>query len=85
MPGFATELVDDKESISKTTYFIDKETNYPIKMKGEFYSTDNPEQKVFIDQKYYDIKFNLTIDEHIQFNTSDESIAGFEKREIKPE
>ena len=85
MPGFATELEDNEGSISITLYFIDKNTYYPIRIKGENYSIDNPEQKVFIDQRYYDIEFNLTIDEDVQFNTLNESITGFEKREIKPE
>jgi len=84
MPGFATELENNVGSISKTLYFIGKETHYPIRIKGENYSKDNPEQKVFIDQRYYDIEFNLTIDEHVRFNTSNESITGFEIEEIKP-
>ncbi len=85
MPGFATELENNEGSISKTLYFIDKNTYYPIRIKGENYSIDNPEQKVFIDQRYYDINFNLTIDEDFQFNTLNEPITGFERREIKPE
>ena len=85
MLGFATELENNVGSISKTLYFIDKETLYPIRIKGENYSKDNSEQKVFIDQRYYDIEFNLTIDGYVQFNASNESITGFEKREIKPE
>ncbi len=85
MPGFATKLENNEGSISKTLYFINKETYYPIRIKGESYSTDNPKQKMFIDQRYYDIEFNLAIDEHAQFNTSNESITGFEKVEMKPE
>lgn len=85
MPGFAIELEKNKGSISKNYYFIDKETNYPIRMVGVNYSTDNPEQKIFIDQMYYDIKFNLIIDENVQFNTSSESIKGFKNKEMKPE
>ena len=85
MPGFATKLENDKGSISKITYFIDKETNYPIKMKGEFYSNDNLEHKIFIDQTYYDIKFNLTINEVELFNTTNESTEGYEIIEMKPE
>lgn len=85
MPGFATELENNEGSISKTLYFIDKETYYPVRMKTESYSTNNPEQKTIFDQRYYDIEFNLTIDEHVQFNTSYESMTGFEKREMKPE
>ena len=85
MPGFAIKLEKNQGSISSTIYYIDKETFYPIGMKGENHSIDNPEKKIFIDQRYYDIKFNMMIKENIQFNTSNESIAGFEKREIKPE
>ncbi|MCB2201147.1 hypothetical protein KQH26_00110 [bacterium] len=85
MPGFAAKLEDNSGSISKTIYFIDMQTNYPIKVKGEFYTTENPQQKTFIDQAYYDIKFNLAIDEHIEFNTADKSIRGFKKTEMKPE
>ncbi len=85
MPSFATKLEDKKGSVSKTIYYIDKETYYPIRMKGESYSIDNPEQKFFIDQKYFDIRFNTEFDENKQFNTSDESIVEFEKREMKPE
>ncbi|PLX03977.1 MAG: hypothetical protein C0595_05035 [Marinilabiliales bacterium] len=85
MPGFATKLEDNSGSISKTIYFIDMQTNYPIKVKGEFYTNENPQQKTFIDQTYYDIKFNPAIDEHIEFNTADKSIRGFKKTEIKPE
>lgn len=83
MPGFAIELEKNEGSISKTLYFIDKETNYPIRMKSESYSIDNPEEKMFIDQRYYDIKFNLNIEDN-QFLTSDESITGFEKTEMNP-
>ncbi len=85
MPGFATELENSEGSISKTFYFIDKERYYPIRIKGENYSSNSPAQKVFIDQRYYDIQFNLTIDEAVQFNTSTESITGYEKKEMKPE
>ena len=74
-----------KGNVSRTLYYIDKETFYPIKMRGESYSTDNPKQKFFIDQRYYDIQFNLIINENIEFNTSHESIVGFEIREMKPE
>ncbi|MCB2220695.1 MAG: hypothetical protein KQI35_09885 [Bacteroidetes bacterium] len=85
MPGFSIEPEDNEGSISEIRYFIDKEINYPIRMKSEFYSTENPQQKTFIDQAYYDIKFNLAIDEHIEFNTADKSIRGFKKIEMKPE
>jgi len=84
MPGFATILEDNEGSVSRTLFIIAKQTYYPIRMKGEFYSAKNPEQKFFIDQTYYDIKFNIEIDEQIQFNTSDESISGYQITERKP-
>ena len=84
MPGFATKLEEKEGSISKTLYFIDKETFYPIKTIGESYSIENPNKKMFIDQRYYDIKFNLKINEDEQFNTLDRLIMGYEKIEMKP-
>jgi len=85
MPGFAAKLEESEGSVSKAFYFIDKQTYYPISMKGEIYSQDNPEQIFFIDQRYYDIKFNLEIDEDVQFRTSNEVIEGFKIKEMKPE
>jgi len=84
MPSFGARLEDKQGNDSETLYFIDKETYYPIRMRGESYSKDHPNQRFFIDQRYYDIKFNLIIDENIQFNTTDKSIVGFEKKEMKP-
>ena len=85
MPGFNIKLENNEGSISNTLYYIDKKIFYPISMKGESYSFDNPDKKMFIDQRYYDIKFNLIIDDNVLFNTSNESIAGYVKREMKPE
>ena len=84
MPGFASYLEDSEGSISKALYLIDKQTCYPIRMIGENYSEENPDQKFFIDQTYYDIRFNLGIDENIRFNTSVDSLSGYELVEIKP-
>lgn len=84
MPGFATNLEADVGNMSKTTYFIDKTKCYPIRMLGESYPIENPNEKVFIDQKYYDIAFNIKIDEQIQFNTSIESLAGYRINQIQP-
>ena len=84
MPGFVTKLKDNKGIISETLYLIDKKTFYIIRMRGENYNAETPEQKMFIDQRYYDINFNLKIDETSQFNTSIKSIKGFEIREVKP-
>jgi len=85
MPGFEIKLEDNKGSVSSTIYCIDKKTYYPIRMRGEFYSIDNQESKAFIDQRYYDIKFNLAIDEDVQFNTTDKSITGFDITDMRPD
>lgn len=85
MPGFLAHLEDIEGIVSETSYFINMQTYYPVRMKGESFSADNPGQVVFIDQKYYDIRFNLTIDEDVQFNTSNAMLSGFEIREMKPE
>jgi len=84
MPGFATKLEDSNGSVSQTSYFIDKKTNYPIRLIGESYTSDNPKIKSFIDQRYYDIEFNLTIDETKLFDTSEESLDRFKKSEMTP-
>lgn len=85
MPGFATQLEDSEGDVSQTSFFIDKQTYYPIGMKGVSYSKAEPEQMMFIDQRYYDIKFNSAIDEVIQFNTTAEFISGYGIEEMKPE
>jgi hypothetical protein len=85
MPNYRIKLEDNKGSVSKTTYYINKETYYPIKMRGESYSTDTLTQSIFIDQKYYDIEFNPEINETLEFNTSQESIVGYEAIEMRPE
>ncbi len=84
MPGFETRLEESNGSVSKTLYVIDKKTNYPIRMKGENYSTQSPEQRFFIDQEYYDIEFNPKIDEDFMFNTSIDTIEVSEIKEMKP-
>lgn len=83
MPGFAAKLEENKGNISKTLYFIDKQTNYPVKMRGETYSREDPNNIFFIDQRYYDIKFNLKFTED-QFRTSSEIIKGFKVTVEKP-
>lgn len=85
MPGYGIQLEDSEGSISISSYFIDIETYYPIRIHIVNYFTENPKEKIFIDQRYYDIKFNLSLDEDVQFNTSDESMRGFEQEEIIPD
>jgi hypothetical protein len=82
MPGFFINMEDMQGHISETIYYIDKKTNYLIGMKNEFYSVENQKEKIFLDQRYYDITFNLEIDDTIQFNTTDESIEGYERIEM---
>ena len=84
MPGFLIKLEESDGSISETLLVIDKKTYYPIKMRGVSYMSDHPGQKIFIDQKYYDIDFNLRINGAEYFNTSSESLTGFEIIEMQP-
>jgi hypothetical protein len=84
MPGFLIKLEESEGSISETLFLIDKKTYYPVRMKGVSYMTDHPTQKIFIDQKYYDIHFNSSIDEAKYFDTSTEPLSGFMIREIQP-
>jgi len=85
MPGFATQLEDSEGNITKTLFIIDKQNYYPVRMKEESYSNKNPGQKYFIDQTYYDIKFNFEVEEHIIFNTSSDHFTGYVINEIVPE
>ena len=84
MPGFAIKLEVMEGSIIKTIFIIEKATYYPLRMMEEYYSSANTGQKVFIDQTYYDIKFNPDLDEDILFNTSLDKLGGFEIEERKP-
>jgi hypothetical protein len=85
MPNFGVQLRDMEGQVSKTVYYIDKTSFYPIRIKGENYNIENPGQKIFMNQRYYDIQFNLNIDEQLRFNTSREALIGFSIREITPE
>jgi hypothetical protein len=85
MPGFAVNLEDKKGQVSTNIYCIDKSTYYPLMMKGESFSLANTDPKIFMEQYYYDIKFNLIIDEDFCFNTSLDKLTGFTLREMKPE
>ena len=75
MPGFATKRKNREGSVSKTLFIIDKQAYYPLRMKGESYSAENPEQRFFIDQIYYDIQFSMELAESIQFDSSSETIS----------
>lgn len=84
MPGYAYKLQNKEGSVSITQMFIDKMSYYPIHMRMENYSKDNPEQIFFTDQTYYDLKFNIKLDTIKEFSTSNEILAGYEITEIKP-
>lgn len=84
MPGFAYRLEDNEGVISTTLLYINKLTYYPIRLKSENYSIENPEEVFFIEQTYSDIEFNINMDNNVQFNTSDDSLYGFKINERKP-
>jgi hypothetical protein len=85
MPGFGIKLLENEGSIAETLYIIDKETFYPLEMKGENYHIDNPGQRFFIKQTYCGIVFNPLIDETQYFDTSPGSLSGLEIIEMRPE
>ncbi len=82
-PGFATKLVDAPGAVSRTVYIIDRQTYYPLGMKAVNHDLSNPDQRFFIDQTYYDIQFNIEIDDKAQFNTSTDSFSGYAIKEIR--
>jgi len=84
MPGFGMKLQDREGSISETLFTFDKQTCYPVRMKEVGYSIDSPEEKIFIDQRYYDLDFNLNIEDTVCFNTSTASLMGFEIIDMQP-
>ncbi len=85
MPGFAIKPEKSEGNISSTTYFIDKKTFYPIRMTGiNFTKRKILNKKVFIDQRYYDILFNIRIDEEVEFNTTNEVLRGYKVEEMRP-
>lgn len=84
MPSFASKLIESKGSISTTIFWVDKEAFYPLRMKGESYSSVNPDQKFFIDQIYYDIAINSGFANKDIFNTSIDCYQDFEINEITP-
>jgi hypothetical protein len=83
MPGFAINPMESKGNNSRTYYFIDKYSYFPVGMRGEFYSSKDPNNISFIDQKYYDINFNMPISNDL-INTSDSLIYGYKINLIKP-
>jgi hypothetical protein len=84
MPGFAIKLKDKDGNISLTILFISKLNYYPVRMRLENYSINNPEKTFFTDQTYYDLKFNVKIDTAVRFNTSSDSLIGYSINEMKP-
>lgn len=84
MPGFAVELEKSPGNISASYFYIEKRNNYPIRMRMESYTKENPKEIIFMDQSYFDIVFNMELDETNLFNTSNESLKGFVTTEIIP-
>ncbi|MGQ8336636.1 hypothetical protein ACUNWD_08805 [Sunxiuqinia sp. A32] len=84
LPGFKYKLIDVENNGSVILLNIDKSDYYPIRVRMEDYKIDNPKERFFIDQLYFDLKFNFKIDDKKQFNTSDEILNGFKIIEKTP-
>lgn len=84
LPGFKYELIDQKGNVSFLLLNIDKSNYYPIRVRMENYQTNSPETIYFMDQLYFDIKYNFRVDVKEQFNTSDEILKDFNITEKTP-
>lgn len=84
LPGFKYKLIDVENNVSILLLNIDKSNYYPIRVRMENYQINNPKARFFIDQLYFDLKFNFNINDKEQFNTSDEILNGFKTTEKTP-
>ena len=84
LPGFNYKLIDMEGNIPIIILNIDKSNYYPIRVRMENYQTNKPKERFFVDQLYFDLKFNFNIDDKEQFDTSDEILNGFKTTEITP-
>ena len=82
MPGFYKFEIDTNR-VETMILFIDKLSYYPQRIRMEVYFIDNPENVYFTDNTFYNIKFNLELNDSL-FNTSKKVIEGFRINEIKP-
>ncbi len=82
MPGFYKFTVDTNR-VETMVLFIDKLSFYPQTMRMEVYFLDNPDNVYYTDNHFYNIKFNIEINDSL-FITSDNVIEGFTINEIKP-
>jgi hypothetical protein len=58
---------------------------FPFSIKSTGYMTDKPYQKIHFAQTYSNINFNIEIEPDHYFNTSLESLSGYEIRDMMPE
>lgn len=82
MPGFH-KFENDTNRVETMILFIDKLSYYPQRLRMEVYFIDNPDNVYFTDNTFYNIKFNLELNDSL-FNTSEKVIKGFRINEIKP-
>lgn len=82
MPGFY-EFAVDTNRVEAMIMFIDKLTYYPQRIRMEVYFIDNPDNVYFVDNAFYNIKFNLELNDSL-FNTSEKVVEGFRLDEIEP-
>ena len=82
IPGFYKFEIDTNR-VETMILFIDKLSYYPQKIRMEVYFIDNPENIYFTDNTFYNIEFNLELNDSL-FNTAEKVIKGFRIKEIKP-
>lgn len=82
MPGFH-KFETDTNRVETMILFIDKLSYFPQRIRMEVYFIDNHDNVYFTDNTFYNIKFNLELNDSL-FNTSEKVIKGFRIKEIKP-
>jgi hypothetical protein len=84
MPGFAAKLEPAEGHISEFLFVIDQQNYLPVRMKTVTYSTEQPDQKVFLDQHYRGLRYNFAADSG-SFNTTTDRFKGYSITEMIPE
>lgn len=84
LPGFKYKLIDMEGNVPIIILNIDKSNYFPIRVRLENYELKNPATRFFIDQLYFDLKYNFKINDKERFNTSDKTLKGFNTSEKTP-
>lgn len=68
MPGFNNDFTENIGIVETSYFYINKNNYFPIKLRFELYDKDDPEKIYFTDHQFFDIIFNLEINDKIFSN-----------------